>query len=134
MGYDIEHFVNKLMSQFSGLEAELEWCTDNEKGRILGHCFFPNVLNEPLEKLLKADTDTGRIKKYVAFIEDMYANGDADVKNIVEVSLLEYHALGYEDRLKNLYKYLSPELQIIVKHIKSTMGSPPKIEGLWDLP
>ena len=118
MNYNVEYFAKKLMSSLGGLENKREWFS-NDDGTILGHCFFPDVLNRPLEKLLETDSDTGRIKKYVAFIEDMYSNGDDDVKNIVEVSLLEYHALGYEKPLNNLYKYLSPTLQTITREIKN---------------
>jgi len=118
LSHNVEYFAKKLVDTFGGLDGTLAWSTTAD-GTILGHCFFPDVLNKPLEKLLETDTDTGRIKKYVSFIEDMYANGDDDVKNIVEVSLLEYHALGYGDRLKNLYKYLSPTLQSITMQLKN---------------
>lgn len=117
--YDVEYFAKKLMSYFNGLESKRKEFS-NDDGTVLGHCFFPDVLNRPLEKLLETDSDTSRIKKYVAFIEDMYMNGDCDVKNIVVVSLREYHALGYEKPLKNLYKYLSPTLQAITKEIENS--------------
>ena len=126
MSYNVRYFTDKLISQFNGLQALLEFNTVQESGEILGHCLFADALNGPLEELLINDSDVDRIKKYVAFIEDMYANGDDAVKNIVEVSLIEYYALGYTNCLNNLYKYLSPELCDMAKRIKLQSGSPEK--------
>ena len=57
-------------------------------GEILGHVFF-DVLHRALVPLLKINEDGEKIRGYIGFLEDMYANGDEDVRNIVEVTILE---------------------------------------------
>lgn len=51
---------------------------------------FFDVLNEPLIKMLSSQSNEIRISNYCSFIENMWLNGDEDVVNIVEVTILEY--------------------------------------------
>ena len=88
---------------------------------ILGHVFFGDLINAPLTSLLKTNIDTVSIQKYIGFIERMYARGDSDVKNIVQVTILEY--LGdYDVVLKNAFEYFSDELIEESKLVEKALG------------
>ncbi|WBW98381.1 hypothetical protein OW730_06325 [Oceanirhabdus sp. W0125-5] len=88
---------------------------------MLGHVFFSEGINEPLFELLKINTDKNLIKKYISFIEEMYSDGDDDVKNIVIVTILE--RLGDDGKvLSNAYSYFSKELICMSKEVESFWG------------
>ena len=53
------------------------------------HIFFADEINTPLILLLQSNTDKKTIQQYCSFIEEMYYNGDEDIKNVVEVTILE---------------------------------------------
>ncbi len=57
--------------------------------QLLGHLFFADEINLPLIHLLRSNTDKPTIQKYCSFIERMYAMGDEDVKNVVDVTIVE---------------------------------------------
>lgn len=57
--------------------------------QLLGHLFFADEINLPLIDLLRSNTDKPTIQKYCSFIEHMYATGDEDVKNVVDVTIVE---------------------------------------------
>ena len=82
MGGSKEFFAQKLdeLPEFEG--AYQEHLTYYEE--LLGHVFFgEETLLGALERLLPANEDRARIRQYIDFVEDMYANGDDDVQNIV---------------------------------------------------
>ncbi|MCR4643999.1 MAG: hypothetical protein K5695_01140 [Oscillospiraceae bacterium] len=58
-------------------------------GEILQHPFYAETVNYPLKELLEADTDPAEIRKYCRFIEQMVFDGDEDVKNVADVTILE---------------------------------------------
>lgn len=58
-------------------------------GELLGHVFFADEVNIPLVALLEEGQDREAIDRYCAFVEDMWCSGDGDVKNIVEVTIIE---------------------------------------------
>ena len=89
-------------------------------GEILGHVFF-NVLHRALVPLLKINEDGEKIRGYIGFLEDMYANGDEDVRNIVEVTILE--VLGDDETvLRNAFTYFSEELMLASQSIEKGWG------------
>ena len=53
------------------------------------HIFFADEINIPLMLLLQSNSDKKTIQQYCSFIEEMYYDGDEDVKNVVEVTILE---------------------------------------------
>jgi hypothetical protein len=116
---DYKYFAEKFIQLFPEYEDEyqehIRYC-----GEINVLVFFGDVINRPLFELLKENQNVELIQKYIDFIEDMYANGDADVKNVVEVIILEY--LSDDDMvLKNIFTYFSENL----------MQASKKIEALW---
>ena len=108
-----EYFARKLAEQFPEFrEAYEEHLADY--GELLGHVFFGGeTLLGVLERLLGSNEEKERIRRYIDFVEDMYANGDDDVQNIVGVTILE--CLGDEETvLRNAFTYFSEELMLAV--------------------
>ena len=83
-----EEFAEKFVSLFPDKKSTLDehYADFNE---LLGHIYFADALNEPLIKMLASKTENNHISEYCTFIEDMWLNGDEDVVNIVEVTILE---------------------------------------------
>ena len=83
-----EEFAEKFVSLFPDKKPILdEYYADFNE--LLGHIYFADALNEPLIEMLASKTEKTRISEYCTFIEDMWRNGDEDVVNIVEVTILE---------------------------------------------
>ena len=116
-----EYFARKLAEQFPEFrEAYEEHLADY--GELLGHVFFGGeTLLGVLERLLGSNEEKERIKRYIDFVEDMYANGDDDVQNIVGVTILE--CLGDEETvLRNAFTYFSEELMLASQSIEKGWG------------
>lgn len=87
-------------------------------GEILGHVFFGDAIDALLFELLLENSDTESIQKYVDFIEDMYVNGDFDVQNVVELTIVAY--LGdNEIVLRNLFMHCSEVLINVSKKVEA---------------
>ena len=115
-----EYFANELIKIFPEHEEEYRLHIE-DYGEFLGHIFFGMVITNPLSHLLLNNKNTKMIKKYIDFIENMWANGDDDVQNIVEVSILENFG-DNEIVLKNVYTYLSEELIQASKSLEEGLG------------
>ena len=82
----------------------------NEYEKLLGHVFFGDEINIPLVKLLLKNTDKSLIQKYCSFVEDMWNNGNDEVRNIVEVTIVEYISDNI-DIWKRFGEYISNEFK-----------------------
>lgn len=114
-----EQFARKLVRDFPEYQRAYQ---DHLKayGGVLGHVFFCEV-NPVLSDLLRSNQDRGQIQKYIGFMEDMYANGDDEAKNIVTVTMLEY--LGDDETvLRNAFTYFSEELMEASKAVEAGWG------------
>lgn len=114
-----EHFARKLVRLFPEYQRAYQ---DHLKayGAVLGHVLFAE-LNPVLAELLRANQDKTLIRKYIGFIEDMYCNGDTDVKDIVTCTILEY--LGDEEAvLRTAFSYFSEELMLASKAVEAGWG------------
>ncbi len=121
MGHSKEYFAQKLGEQFPEFrEAYQEHLAYYEE--LLGHVFFGGeTLLGVLEPLLKTNQEKEKIRRYIDFVEDMYANGDDDVQNIVEVTILE--CLGDDETvLRNAFTYFSEELMLASQSIERGWG------------
>lgn len=115
-----EYFAKKLIQLFPEYKVEYQKHLE-DYGEILGHVFFSDMINLTLFNLLKLNQDTELIQKYIGFIEEMYASGDNDVKNVVEVTILEY--LGDDDTvLKNAFSYFSEDMIQASKIAEANLG------------
>jgi len=117
MQNDIDYFAKRLLLEFN-ISRRYFIVDEAESKDIMSGLYLEPVLCYPLHKLLDADSDTGRIKKYISFIEDMYKNGNDKIRGIVQWVILEYLLdLGVETRRK-LYKYLSQNLYEATKVVE----------------
>ena len=115
-----EQCVSEFIELFPHHKADYEEHI-KDYSEILGHVFFGDVINIPLTSLLKANTDSVSIKKYIGFVERMYTLGDDGVKDIVNATILEY--LGdYDDVLRNAFEYFSDALIEESKLIEEALG------------
>ncbi len=121
MGYSKEYFAQELGKRFpefhGAYEEHLEYYEE-----LLGHVFFGGeTLLGVLESLLKTNEEKEKIRRYMDFLEDMYANGDDDVQNIVGVTILEN--LGDDETvLRNAFTYFSEELMLASQSIEKGWG------------
>ena len=100
-----EKFAEKFVSLFPDKKQTLDEHYDDYH-ELLGHIYFSEVLNEPLIEMISHDGDKNMISKYCSFIEDMWLNGDDDVVNIVDVTILE--RLSDDENVWNIFgKYIS---------------------------
>ncbi len=114
---DKEYFAEKLVEQFPEFRAAYEEHLGNY-GELLGHIFFGSeTLLDVLKSLLKTNEDREKIHRYIDFLENMYASGDGDVRNIVEVTILE--CLGDDEIvLRNAFSYFSEELMLASQSVE----------------
>lgn len=114
-----EEFAEEFIGIFRGHEVDYAKHL-HDYGEVLGHVFFGNLINPPLFRLLRENTEKALIGKYVQFIERMYLEGDDAVKNIVEVTILEY--LGDDSLvLKNAFALFSDALIEASKQVESAL-------------
>ena len=120
-GLSKEYFAQKLGEEFpefrDAYREHLEYY-----GELLGHVFFGGeTLLGVLEKLLKPNEEKEKIRQYMDFVEDMYANGDDDVQNIVGVTILE--CLGDDEEvLRHAFSYFSEALMLASQSIERGWG------------
>lgn len=120
MEYNKEYFAQKLeeFPEFVGAYQEhLRYY-----GELLGHVFFGGeTLLGVLQSLLKTNEKQEKIRQYIDFVEDMYANGDGDVRNIVDCTILE--CLGDDETvLRNAFPYFSEELMLASQSVEKGWG------------
>ena len=121
MGYSKEYFAQELGGRFPEFRETYQEHLEYYK-ELLGHVFFGGeTLLGVLESLLKTNEEKEKIRRYIDFVEDMYANGDDDVQNIVEVTILE--CLGDDETvLRNAFTYSSEELMLVSQSIEKGWG------------
>lgn len=61
-------------------------------GQFLPHCIFGDVLNEKVVELLKKEgyTQNQLLQRIFMMYEDFAVHGDEEIKNLLQVTLLEY--------------------------------------------
>ena len=118
---DKEYFARRLSEQFPEFRTAYAEHLEYYEA-LLGHVFFGSeTLLGALERLLKTNRERETIRRYIDFVEDMYANGDDDVRNIVEVTLLE--CLGDEETiLRNAFSYFSEKLMLASQSVERDWG------------
>ena len=121
MGYSKEYFAQELGERFPEFRETYQEHLEYYK-ELLGHVFFGGeTLLGVLESLLKTNGEKEKIRRYIDFVEDMYANGDDDVQNIVEVTILE--CLGDDETvLRNAFTYFSEELMLASQSVERDWG------------
>lgn len=129
---NLNQICQELIKKFPLYEERLIEHIKTYNGEILGHVFFGDEFNVALIDMIKIELgqitevilsytftdeiikmlskDNQVIKKHCEFIELMWLKGDEDVKNIVDVTLLERLS---DDRevWKRFGKYISPRFK-----------------------
>lgn len=114
-----EYFARELVRRFPEYRRAYEDHLE-AYGKVLGHVFFCE-LNPVLAGLLKAGQDRALTRRYMDFVEDMYRDGDDEVKNIVQVTILEY--LGDDEAvLRGAFAYFSEALMEASKAVEAGWG------------
>ena len=117
MQNSIDYFAEKFVQEFNVTKHSISDSEDEAK-EIMSIIYLEPFWCFPLQKLLTAGSDVGRIKKYISFAEDMYRNGDDKVKGIVEWIMLEYF-VGFDIEIRcRFYKYLSQNLYEATKEVE----------------
>lgn len=114
-----EYFAQELARRFPKHRAAYE---DHLRayGEVLGHVFFCEI-NPVLSGLLRENRDSAGIRRYMDFLEEMYREGDADVRNIVQVTILEY--LGDDEAvLRGAFEYFSEALMEASREVEAGWG------------
>ena len=82
-----------MMADLAPEEQEILKKHQEDFGEILLHVLAGDLITEPLIELLKFRTfhtdRVAKIERYCKVIETMWKNGDADVVNVVDVTILE---------------------------------------------
>ena len=58
-------------------------------GTVLAHVFAIETINIPMEKDFKVDSESETFRKYCSLIQSLWKNGDDDVRNVIDVTILE---------------------------------------------
>ena len=84
-------------------------------GELLPHVFFSQAVNEPLIRLLRENGRRSSIRSYCDFIEEMHLSGDDEMKNVVDVTILE--RLADDSAVwKQFGAYLSEPFRYYINH------------------
>jgi len=86
------------------------------------HCFYGDTLNYYVTELLRENSDRQQIKKVFQFYEEMASSEDVEVRNLLQVTLLEYlwdEELVFRNALENM--------QLKTRIINSDIGAYLKI-------
>ena len=95
-------------------------------GEVLLHVLVGDLINEPLIELLRRNKNRELIQLYCKLIERMWQEGDAEVVNVVDVTILE--RLSDElDVWKYFGDYVSEEFKMYVNEevIPNNLMMPP---------
>ena len=117
-------FMNRLANLFPELKNEL-----NEERIVYGQVRYVTFVKQQAapkcEELALSDPDGESCKKLCALLDDMYKNGDLDVRSIVTVSLLNTMS---DEAFASLRDRLGEELQKDIKFTRKLKGKKIKPE------
>lgn len=117
-------FMNRLVGVFPELKDEL-----NEEKIIYGQVRFVTFTKQKVaprcEQLLSASPDGEAAKKLYALLDDMYQNGDLDLRSIITVALLNTMS---DEAFASLYERVGEGLQKDLKFTRKLKGKKIKPE------
>ena len=113
-----------LMSRFPELDLLFKEQIEFWEGEDMPpHCFMGDVLNKYVTELLRKNSDAQQIKKIFQFYEEMASSDDWLVRNLLQVTLLEY--LWDEDYVfKNALENMQPKTRIMNDEIGAYLRMP----------
>ena len=114
---------NILISKFPELALLFKEQFDLWGNNIHPHCFTGDVLNNYVTGLLLENNNKQQIKKIFDFYEEMACCDDLEVRNLLQVTLLEY--LWDNERVFNkALDYMQPKTREINNLISSYLKLP----------
>ena len=128
--YSHSGIVNDLLKEFPEISEnyaeEIAWIKDTFKGQETGGqtIYFDRCFCDYIGRLLVNECqDNTKIKKVFAFLEDMAISEDQEVRNLLQVTILEYLRSWYLLQNKS-EKFMLPETKKIFAHVKSYLQEP----------
>ena len=77
-------------------------------GTVLAHVFAIETINIPMEKDFKLDSESEIFRKYCTLIQYLWENGDDEVRNVIDVTILESIS-DHEQMWKSFGRHISQE-------------------------
>lgn len=128
--YSYSEIVNELLKEFPEISRryaeELAWIQDTfqdqeTRGQTI---YFDRCFCDYIGRLLVSERqDNVKIKKVFVFLEDMATSEDQEVKNLLQVTVLEYLRSWYLLQSRS-EKLMLPETKKIFAHVKSYLQEP----------
>ena len=128
--YTYAEIVNELLAEFPEIsknyEEEITWIKDTFQGQDTEGqtVYFDRCFCDYIGRLLVDESqDDIKIEKIFAFLEDMAVSEDQEVRNLLQVTVLEYLRSWYllQNRSEKL---MLPETKKIFAHVKSYLQEP----------
>ena len=115
---------DSLISNFPELASLYKEQFDSWNSKdIPQHCFLGDILNSYVTGLLRENNDKQQIEKIFKFYEEMANSDDEEIKNLLQVTLLEY--LWDEELIfKNALEYMQTKTREINNKIGSYLRAP----------
>ncbi len=128
--YSYFGIVNDLLKEFPEISKnyaeEIAWIKDTFKGQETGGqtIYFDRCFCDYIGYLLvDKRQDNIKIEKVFSFLEDMAVSEDQEVKNLLQVTVLEYLRSWYLLQRES-EKFMLPETKKIFAHVKSYLQEP----------
>ena len=128
--YSYFGIVNDLLKGFPEISKnyaeEIAWIKDTFKGQKTGGqtIYFDRCFCDYIGHLLVDERqDNIKIEKVFSFLEDMAVSEEQEVKNLLQVTVLEYLRSWYLLQRES-EKFMLPETKKIFAHVKSCLQEP----------
>ena len=128
--YSYFGIVNDLLKEFPEISKnyaeEIAWIKDTFKGQETGGqtIYFDRCFCDYIGHLLVDERqDNIKIEKVFSFLEDMAVSEEQEVKNLLQVTVLEYLHSWYLLQRES-EKFMLPETKKIFAHVKSYLQEP----------
>ncbi len=128
--YTYAEIVNELLAEFPEIsknyEEEITWIKDTFQGQDTEGqtVYFDRCFCDYIGRLLVDESqDDIKIEKIFAFLEDMAVSEDQEVRNLLQVTVLEYLRSWYLLQSRS-EKLMLPETKKIFAHVKSYLQEP----------
>ena len=130
--YSYFGIVNDLLKEFPEISKnyaeEIAWIKDTFKGQETGGqtIYFDRCFCDFLGRLLAAEsTDNRQLERVFDFLENMASSDDADVRDLLQVTVLEY-LRSWHILQRNSEMLMQPETKKIFNKVKQYLGEPPQ--------
>lgn len=107
---------------------EIRWISETFQGNSTRgqSLYFDHCFCDFLERLLAAEsTDNRQLERVFDFLENMASSDDADVRDLLQVTVLEY-LRSWHILQRNSEMLMQPETKKIFNIVKQYLGEPPQ--------